>query len=196
MATPAPGGRISNQVVDEETSRLSVTWHKPETTRHDDELGQVLTSNQLEEIDLLDRAQLAFVIDFCVRSRSLSEAGRSLLAPLALASRFQTMRIGSANTSVALVWSSRRSKIGRPDLSNRNGGRFRARRYHAVYQQQEPPEQCELWTRHLKQTPARSLAAGITLGKGLTEERILECIVSLPRYIQNLSESGLLMKMV
>ena len=118
------------------------------------------------------------------------------LAPLALASRFQTMRIGSANTSVALVWSSRRSKIGRPDLSNGNGGRFRARRYHAVCQQQEPPEQCELWTRHLKQTPARSLAAGITLGKGLTEERILECIVSLPRYIQNLSEPGLLMKMV
>lgn len=80
MATLAPGGRISNQVVDEETSRLSVTWHKPETTRHDDELGQFLTPKQLEEIDLFDRAQLAFVIDFCTRSRSLSEAGRSLFS--------------------------------------------------------------------------------------------------------------------
>jgi transcriptional regulatory protein RtcR len=78
MATLAPGGRISNQVVYEETGRLSVTWHKPETTRHDDELGQFLTPKQLEEIDLFDRAQLAFVIDFCTRSRSLSEAGRSL----------------------------------------------------------------------------------------------------------------------
>ena len=78
MATLAPGGRISNQVVDEETNRLSVTWHKPETTRHDDELGQFLTSKQLEEIDLFDRAQLAFVIDSCTRGRSLSEAGRSL----------------------------------------------------------------------------------------------------------------------
>jgi hypothetical protein len=35
--------------------------------------------------------------------------------PLALASQFQTMRIGSANTSVALVWNFRRSKICRPD---------------------------------------------------------------------------------
>jgi transcriptional regulatory protein RtcR len=78
MATLAPGGRISNQVVDEETSRLSVTWYEPETTRHDDELGHFLTSKQLEEIDLFDRAQLAFVIDFCTRSRPLSEAGRSL----------------------------------------------------------------------------------------------------------------------
>jgi transcriptional regulatory protein RtcR len=104
IATLAPGGRISNQVVDEETNRLSVTWHKPETTRHDDELGQFLTPKQLEEIDLFDRAQLAFVIDSCTRGRSLSEAGRSLFSASPLASRFETMRIGSANTSVALVW--------------------------------------------------------------------------------------------
>jgi transcriptional regulatory protein RtcR len=78
MATLAPGGRISTQVVGEETSRLSVAWHKPETTQHDDELRKFLTPEQLEEIDLFDRAQLAFVIDVCKRSRSLSEAGRSL----------------------------------------------------------------------------------------------------------------------
>ena len=30
MATLTPGGRISTQVVDEETSRLSSTWHKPD----------------------------------------------------------------------------------------------------------------------------------------------------------------------
>src|SRR6202021_1025370 len=78
MATLAPGGRISNQVVDEETSRLSMTWHKPETTGHDDEFGKFLTPKRVTTIDLFDRAQLAFVIDFCTRSCSLSEAGRSL----------------------------------------------------------------------------------------------------------------------
>jgi len=78
MATLAPGGRISNQAVDEETRRLSGTWHKPEAAKHDDELGQFLTPKELEELDLFDRAQLAFVVDVCRRSRSLSEAGRSL----------------------------------------------------------------------------------------------------------------------
>ena len=77
MATLAPGGRISTQVVDEEASRLSMAWHKPESPRHD-ELERFLTTKQLEEIDLFDRAQLAFVIEVCKRSRSLSEAGRTL----------------------------------------------------------------------------------------------------------------------
>jgi transcriptional regulatory protein RtcR len=70
MATLAPGGRISSQVVDEEASRLSMAWHKPETPQHD-ELGRFLSTKQLEEIDLFDRAQPAFVIDVCKRSRSL-----------------------------------------------------------------------------------------------------------------------------
>jgi transcriptional regulatory protein RtcR len=78
MATLAPGGRISTQVVDEETSRLTAAWHKPETPRDDGELGPWFPSKQVEEIDRFDRAQLAFVVDVCQRSRSLSEAGRSL----------------------------------------------------------------------------------------------------------------------
>ena len=77
LATLAPGGRISTHVVEEEASRLSMAWHKPES-RHHDELGQFLTSRELKEVDLFDRAQLAFVIDVCKRSRSLSEAGRTL----------------------------------------------------------------------------------------------------------------------
>jgi len=80
MATLAPGGRISTQVVDEEASRLSLAWHKPETRQPNDELGRFLTMRQLEEIDLFDRAQLAFVIGVCKRSRSLSEAGRTLFS--------------------------------------------------------------------------------------------------------------------
>jgi transcriptional regulatory protein RtcR len=78
MATLAPGGRISTQVVDEEASRLSVAWHQPETPQHNDQLGRFLTTGELEEIDLFDRVQLVFVIDVCKRSRSLSEAGRTL----------------------------------------------------------------------------------------------------------------------
>jgi sigma54-dependent transcription regulator len=62
---------IDQAIVDEETSGLSVTWHKPEIARHDDELGQFLTPKQLEKLDLFDRAQLAFVVDVCRRSRSL-----------------------------------------------------------------------------------------------------------------------------
>src|SRR5215472_15183997 len=58
MATLAPGGRISIQVVDEEANRLSMAWYKPEDPQHD-ELGRFLTTRQLEEIDLFDRAQLA-----------------------------------------------------------------------------------------------------------------------------------------
>jgi transcriptional regulatory protein RtcR len=77
MATLAPGGRISTQVVDEEASRLSMAWHKPETHRDDDELSRFLGARRLE-LDLFDRAQLAFVIDVCKGSHSLSEAGRTL----------------------------------------------------------------------------------------------------------------------
>jgi transcriptional regulatory protein RtcR len=79
MATLAPGGRISTQVVDEETSRLSAAWHKPDA-QQGDELEQFLTLEQLKEIDVFDRAQLAFVIGVCRRSRSLSEAGRTLFS--------------------------------------------------------------------------------------------------------------------
>lgn len=78
MATLAPGGRISTHLVDEETNRLSAAWHTPLSTQHDDALEQLLTPKQTEEIDLFDRAQLAFVIEVCKRSRSLSDAGRTL----------------------------------------------------------------------------------------------------------------------
>jgi transcriptional regulatory protein RtcR len=39
---------------------------------------ELLGEKQLEELDLFDRAQLAFVVDVCKRSRSLSEAGGAL----------------------------------------------------------------------------------------------------------------------
>jgi transcriptional regulatory protein RtcR len=78
MATLASGGRISTHLVDEETNRLTAAWHTPVSPQHGDVLEQLLTLKQTEEIDLFDRAQLAFVVEVCKRSRSLSEAGRTL----------------------------------------------------------------------------------------------------------------------
>jgi transcriptional regulatory protein RtcR len=80
MSTLAPGGRISSQVVEEEMSRLSSSWHRPDTSQQRDELDQFLTAEQLKEVDVFDRAQLVFVIGVCRRSRSLSEAGRTLFS--------------------------------------------------------------------------------------------------------------------
>jgi sigma54-dependent transcription regulator len=42
-------------------------------------LQEFLDDRQLEELDLFDRAQRAFVVDVCRHSRSLSDAGRTLL---------------------------------------------------------------------------------------------------------------------
>lgn len=55
-----------------------MAWHRPESPERNDELGPFFKVKQLQEIDLFDRAQLAFVIDVVKRSRSLSEAGRTL----------------------------------------------------------------------------------------------------------------------
>jgi transcriptional regulatory protein RtcR len=78
MATLAPGGRISTEVVNEEIDRLLTFWKDPGDSTTEDTLAELLDSQKLENLDLFDRAQLAFVVDLCGRSRSLSEAGRAL----------------------------------------------------------------------------------------------------------------------
>ncbi len=78
MATLTPGGRISTQIVDEEIKRLLASWGDPEEPTAEGVLDELLSHKQLEELDLFDRAQLAFVVGICRRSRSLSEAGRLL----------------------------------------------------------------------------------------------------------------------
>ncbi|HYE98645.1 MAG TPA: sigma 54-interacting transcriptional regulator, partial [Planctomycetota bacterium] len=65
MATLAPGGRITTEVVEEEIARLRQAWGTPETD---------------DGLDLFDRAQLDVVREVCRRSASLSEAGRILFA--------------------------------------------------------------------------------------------------------------------
>ena len=78
MATLAPGGRISTVIVEEETKRLLASWSAPGESPSPAALQEFLDDRQLEELDLFDRAQLAFVVDVCKRSRSLSDAGRTL----------------------------------------------------------------------------------------------------------------------
>ena len=78
MATLAPGGRISIDITEEEIKRLLASWSAPGESPSPAGLQEFLDDRQLEELDLFDRAQLAFVVDVCRRSRSLSDAGRTL----------------------------------------------------------------------------------------------------------------------
>jgi transcriptional regulatory protein RtcR len=80
MATLAPGGRISIDVVNEEIDRLHTLWKAPGNSTTEDTLAELLDPRRLENLDLFDRAQLAFVANVCKRSRSLSEAGRALFS--------------------------------------------------------------------------------------------------------------------
>ena len=79
MATLAPGGRISDEVVVEEIERLRELWAEPETER-DSLLEVLLEAERLDSIDLFDRLQLTSVLKVCRASATLSEAGRTLFA--------------------------------------------------------------------------------------------------------------------
>jgi len=78
MATLAQGGRISTEIVEEEIERLNASWAALEAEASGEILSQLLNRDQLAEIDLFDRAQLAYVIQICQESRTLSDAGRRL----------------------------------------------------------------------------------------------------------------------
>jgi transcriptional regulatory protein RtcR len=80
MATLAPGGRITEDVVREEIARLEHAWthHDPD----DDErlIERLIPPGQYATLDLFDRLQLAAVARICRDAASLSEAGRRLFA--------------------------------------------------------------------------------------------------------------------
>ncbi len=78
MATLAPGGRITPDVVASEISRLSAAWKLGDISNHANLLAQFFSSEQINEIDLFDRAQLVEVIRVCKESRNIAEAGRAL----------------------------------------------------------------------------------------------------------------------
>ena len=90
MATLAPGGRISREVLDAEVGRLRTAWQTAgdraggltAAGAPDDDplLREVLGEADAAKLDLFDRAQLACVVRVCRGSRSLSDAGRRLFA--------------------------------------------------------------------------------------------------------------------
>ena len=78
MATFAPSGRIDIATVEAEKARLRRFWSTGSAAS--DTLDGILDPARLEAIDPFDRVQLAEVIRVCRRSRSLSEAGRTLFS--------------------------------------------------------------------------------------------------------------------
>ncbi len=80
MATLAPAGRITTDVVNDEVNRLKYAWSESGESSSLDILKSVLSETQLEEIDLFDQSGLAKVVEVCKRCRSMAEAGRRLFA--------------------------------------------------------------------------------------------------------------------
>ena len=77
MATFSPGGRITVEAVNDEIERLRAAWGGDESGDGDILLA-MLGAERLRAIDLFDRIQLEQVLRVCVRSASLSDAGRQL----------------------------------------------------------------------------------------------------------------------
>ena len=80
MATLSMGGRISVETVEEEVDRLSALWANPLSTSREEAVLKILDEEKISALDLFDRAQLNHVLEVCQRSRSLSEAGRTLFS--------------------------------------------------------------------------------------------------------------------
>ena len=78
MATLAASGRIQLELVEAEVSRLTVLW-QPKHAASNDPVVEVL-GERVDTIDRFDLAQLREVIEVCRRSRTVSEAGRTLFA--------------------------------------------------------------------------------------------------------------------
>ena len=79
MATLAPKGRISEECVIAEITRLKEGWKRPgEAEVIGSVPSRVLTDARRDEIDPFDLAQLDYVLKVCRESKTLSDAGRKL----------------------------------------------------------------------------------------------------------------------
>ncbi|MES2570188.1 MAG: RNA repair transcriptional activator RtcR [Verrucomicrobiota bacterium] len=81
MATLAPGGRVTRDILEAELKRLRCAWQAAPAADSDETLLlELLGAEGAAQLDLFDRAQLACVIWVCRTSATLSEAGRRLFA--------------------------------------------------------------------------------------------------------------------
>mgnify|MGYP000448170923 CR=1 FL=1 len=78
MATLCPSGRIDRAAVDFECERLARLWSGERA--EENILADLLGPEGVAKIDPFDRVQLAYVVETCRSSASLSEAGRTLFA--------------------------------------------------------------------------------------------------------------------
>jgi transcriptional regulatory protein RtcR len=81
MATLAPHGRITTDVVDDEVRRLKAFWR----TANDDQVAdaiivELLGAEVADRLDRFDTAQLATVLHTCREHPTASAAGRALFA--------------------------------------------------------------------------------------------------------------------
>ncbi len=82
MATLAPRGRIRVEEVEEEIQRLRENWHRPGAAMLEESanLEVIIGAGRLAGLDPFDRVQLAYVAAVCVRSKTLSDAGREIFS--------------------------------------------------------------------------------------------------------------------
>lgn len=78
MATLSPGGRITREVLQGELERLRSAWSASCEQPDDAVIQTLLGPEAIRNLDLFDRAQLAFVVGICLESASIAEAGRQL----------------------------------------------------------------------------------------------------------------------
>lgn len=75
MGTFADSGKITKEIVDEEVESLHAKWEDKECQSV---LSKYLSRSQIKNIDIFDRVQLESVVQICLMSKSLSDAGRRL----------------------------------------------------------------------------------------------------------------------
>ena len=81
MATLAPKGRINEETVFRETTRLRAAWRQAEPISGPGaDLEDVLGADRAADLDPFDAVQLDYVLTVCRESKTLSEAGRRLFA--------------------------------------------------------------------------------------------------------------------
>lgn len=84
MQSYALGGIINEELVKEEIARLRAVWHAPAPAevfpvREEGALLlRLMTPEQMEGMDLFDRAQLEYVLRICCECGTRTEAGRRL----------------------------------------------------------------------------------------------------------------------
>jgi transcriptional regulatory protein RtcR len=80
MATLAPGGRVTTQVVEDEICRLKGSWRTTQLQGEDSIVEEIIGPDAFQKLDRFERVQLADVLNVCRQSKNLSEAGRKLFA--------------------------------------------------------------------------------------------------------------------